>query len=227
MRPMSLLLVLFSSIAVFFGIHAGFATPQSDRAISRVAFGSCAGEQLPQPIWERVVAAKPDLFLFIGDNIYGDTEDMDVLSAKYAKLGAQPGYRKLLETCPVLATWDDHDYGVNDGGVEYPKKRESQQVFLDFFGVPKESPRRNREGVYYSELSGPPGKRLQVILLDTRYFRSPLVRRPPGQAGTGPYIANNDPSSTVLGEAQWKWLEEQLRIPAEVRIIASSIQVVP
>ena len=215
------------SVFVLFGIGPSDSEVQSGRLISRIALGSCAGENLPQPIWEHVVAAKPDMFLFIGDNIYGDTEDMDVLRAKYARLGAQPGYRKLLQTCPVLSTWDDHDYGVNDGGVEYPKKRESQQVFLDFFGVPKDSPRRNREGVYHSEVHGPDGKRVQFILLDTRYFRSPLLRRPAGEPGSRPYMSNNDPATTILGEAQWKWLEEQLRIPADLRIIASSIQVVP
>ena len=30
----------------------------------------------------------------------------------------------------------------------------------------------------------------------------------------------------MLGEAQWAWLEEQLRQPADLRVIASSIQVV-
>jgi alkaline phosphatase D len=195
--------------------------------VSRIAFGSCASEQMAQPIWEHVVGARPDVFLFIGDNIYGDTEDMDVLRAKYAKLGAQPGYQKLLASCPILATWDDHDYGVNDGGIEYPKKRESQQVFLDFFGVPKDSPRRSREGVYHAERFGPEGKRLQVILLDTRYHRSPLVRRPQGELGSRPYKPNEDTTTTILGEAQWKWLEEQLRVPADVRVLASSIQVIP
>ena len=28
----------------------------------------------------------------------------------------------------------------------------------------------------------------------------------------------------MLGEAQWRWLEEQLHVPAEIRLIASSIQ---
>src|SRR5262245_27222992 len=77
----------------------------------RIAFGSCASQEKPQPIWDAVVAARPDLFLFLGDNIYGDTDNAEVLKAKYAQLAAVPGYQKLLQTCPVLATWDDHDYG--------------------------------------------------------------------------------------------------------------------
>src|SRR5436190_24046790 len=76
---------------------------------SRIFFGSCVHQDKPQPVWDAIVAAKPDLFIMAGDNIYGDTKDMDVMRAKYKKLGAQPGYQKLLKTCPILATWDDHD----------------------------------------------------------------------------------------------------------------------
>lgn len=196
----------------------------ADEPLTIIALGSCARQNKPQPIWEHIVAAKPQLFLFIGDNIYGDTEDMAVMKEKYGQLAAQPGFKKLKATCPILATWDDHDYGVNDGGAEYPKKVESQQVFLDFFEVATDSPRRQREGIYDAAVFGPEGQRVQVILLDTRYFRSPLKK-----GGTGPgkgYKPNDDPQATVLGEAQWSWLEEQLRAPAELRIIASSIQVI-
>jgi alkaline phosphatase D len=199
---------------------------EQGKPLARIAFGSCAEQDSPQPIWEQIVKAEPDLFLFIGDNIYADTEDMQLMRAKYAKLAAFAGYRKLRETVPVLATWDDHDYGANDAGAEYPKRAESQQLFLDFFGEPKDSIRRKREGVYDAKVFGPPGKRVQVILLDTRYFRSPLVRRKDNQPGTGRNLPNTDRSATVLGEAQWKWLEEQMRVPAQVRIIASSIQVI-
>ena len=106
------------------------------------AFGCCADQEKPQPIWEAIVAARPDVFLFIGDTVYADTTDMPTMRAAYAKLAALPGYQKLLRTCPVLATWDDHDYGRDDAGADYPRKKESQQIFLDFFGVPKDSPRR-------------------------------------------------------------------------------------
>lgn len=202
-----------------------------DKPLSRISFGSCARQNQPQPIWDSVVATKPELFLFIGDNIYGDSEDMDVLRAKYQQLGNQPGYKKLTQTCPILATWDDHDYGVNDGGAEYPMKQQSQQVMLDFFSVPQADERRHREGVYVSRIFGPVGKRVQVILLDARYFRSPLkIGYKPGEAGDGyrgKYAPNNDPKATMLGEAQWKWLEKQLKVPAELRIIGSGVQVIP
>jgi alkaline phosphatase D len=198
--------------------------------LSRIAFGSCAKQDQPQPIWEAIGETQPQLFVFLGDNIYGDTQDMSVMRAKYALLADQPGFRKLKQTCPVVGTWDDHDYGANDAGADFPKKRESQQVFLDFFGVPKDDPRRTQEGVYSARVYGPPGKRVQLILLDARYFRSPLKAgfKPgePGEGSRGIYIANNDPDATVLGETQWGWLAEQLKVPAELRVIGSGVQVV-
>jgi alkaline phosphatase D len=215
-------LTLFAVLFLPCGVRAADA----DRPLQRIAFGSCAHQDKPQPIWDAIAAVRPDLFLFIGDNIYADTQDMEVMKAKYQKLAEVPGYQKLLKTCPVLATWDDHDYGANDAGADYPKKVESQQLFLDFFGEPTGSPRRKRQGVYDARVFGPPGKRVQVILLDTRYHRSPLKKREKTAPNEGPYLPNSDPKATMLGEAQWKWLEEQLRVPAEVRLAVSSIQVV-
>src|SRR5262245_16802130 len=101
---------------------------ESQKPLTRIAFGSCAQQNRPQPIWEAVVTSNPDLFLFIGDTVYGDTKDMAVLRACYDKLAAMPGYQKLKKTCPILATWDDHDYGWNDAGADYPKRVESQQI---------------------------------------------------------------------------------------------------
>jgi alkaline phosphatase D len=206
--------------------------PGDPPPISRIAFGSCAKQGKPQPIWDAIVETKPEMFLFIGDNIYGDTKDPAVLKAKWQQLGAEPGYQRLKAACPILATWDDHDYGWDDAGAEYSIKKESQQVFLDFFEDPANSPRRKREGVYDAKTFGPPGKRVQVILLDTRYFRSPLHKpkekpaHEPGEGWSGPYRPTSDAEATILGPEQWKWLAEQLRQAAEVRILASSIQVV-
>lgn len=193
------------------------------RALSRILFGSCVKQAQPAPIFDAVNARKPELFVFLGDNIYGDTEDMQVLSDKYAKLGAIPGFAQLRETTRVLATWDDHDYGVNDGGADYSKRVESERIFLDFWKDAADSPRRKRPGVYDSYVFGPEGRRVQFILLDTRYFRSPLKKAAVRRTG-GPYTPDNSPDKTVLGDAQWKWLTEQLRVPAELRIIATSIQ---
>lgn len=229
---------LFAIVFTFFPSLAGCssgppsnvaaAPVQPERVVSRVAFGSCAREDRPQPVWDAVLAARPDLFVFLGDNVYADTRNIAEMRRKYGRLAAMPGYQRLAATTPVLGTWDDHDYGENDAGAEFPKKAEAQGAFLDFFGVPAESPRRRREGVYHAASFGPADRRVQVILLDTRYFRSPLVKHGRARARyEGPYAANEDPSATVLGEAQWAWLAERLREPAKLRLIASSVQVLP
>ena len=200
-------------------------------ALQKIAFGSCAKQQLEQPIWETIVAANPDLFIFCGDNIYGDSHDMTEMKARWDAFGAKPGYQKLKATCPILATWDDHDYGWNDAGAEYPEKAQTQQLFLDFFAEPKDSPRRKQEGIYDAKIIGPEGKRVQITLLDTRYHRSPLIKRKkldfePGEGINGIFLPNNDPETTILGATQWEWLKQQLLKPAEIRILVSSIQVI-
>jgi alkaline phosphatase D len=211
-----------------------------DRTLTRIGFGSCAEGGKEQPIWQAVLAAKPELFLFLGDNVYGDTRDMSVLRARYAELAQQPGFAKLRNTTPLAVTWDDHDFGEDDAGGDFPQKEASRQVFLEFWGEPADSPRRTRDGVYASYVFGPPGQRVQVILLDLRYNRTPLVKPEPGVRNyrswamarhrkglevPGPYARNPDPSATMLGERQWQWLERQLETPAEVRLIGSSVQV--
>lgn len=196
--------------------------------LTRIALGSCVRQGDPQPIWKAVAESDPDLFVFLGDNIYGDSKDMNVLKRKYAQLAADKGFQRVAQTCPIIATWDDHDYGADDAGVEYPMKVESQEIFLDFFGEPTDSVRRQTPGIYDSMTIGPPGQRVQIILLDTRYFRGPLKLKPrkPGEKRGDRYLPNPDTTVTLLGETQWKWLEEQLEQPAEVRIVASSIQVI-
>jgi alkaline phosphatase D len=222
-------LSLFLIWSVIPAVDAEMSHPE---LLQRIAFGSCANQNVPQPIWDDIIAAKPDLFLFVGDNIYADTEDMSVMSAKYVQLAAQSGYARLRAMCPVLATWDDHDYGVNDGDARYPKKAEAQKIMLDFFGVPKDAPQRRREGVYQAAIYGPPQRRVQVILLDTRYFKSVptrdtrAVEEKKRANVVGWYVPNTDPSTTMLGAEQWRWLERQLREPAEVRLIVSSMQVI-
>jgi alkaline phosphatase D len=198
-----------------------------DLPITRIAAGSCIRQDRPQPIWKAVAAFEPDVLLLLGDNVYGDTEDMAVLREKYARLAANEGFAAVRAKTPLVAVWDDHDYGANDAGREYPRRRESQQVFLDFCGVAADAPLRTQEGIYRAVTVGPPGKRVQFICLDTRYHRSPLATLPRERRvpGNGEYVPTDDPRQAVLGEPQWTWLAGVLREPAEVRIVLSSIQV--
>jgi alkaline phosphatase D len=192
---------------------------------SRIAFGSCIKQDLACPILSAITELKPQLMLFIGDNIYGDTSDVEVLRAKYASLGSKPEFQRLIASTRVLATWDDHDYGKNDGGSDFEFRDVSQTEFLNFWQVPTQSPRRQVPGVYDASVFGPKGKRLQVIMLDTRYFRSPLKTGEKRQGGA--YEPDESSDKTLLGEAQWTWLEEQLRKQAEIRLLVSSIQCIP
>lgn len=205
------------------------AAHDPDRAVTvrRIAAGSCIRQDKPQPIWRAVADFAPEVVLMLGDNIYGDTDDMVLLRKKYGVLAADPGFAALRSRVPIVAVWDDHDYGANDAGRDYPRRRESQQVFLDFFGVAADSPLRTQEGIYRALVVGPPGRRVQFICLDTRFHRSTLASIPRLERvrGEGPYRPTDDPAATVLGAEQWRWLAGVLAEPAEVRIVLSSIQV--
>lgn len=191
--------------------------------VTTLGFGSCARQERPQPIWDTINAARCDAFVLLGDNIYADTSDPAVFREKYALLAAMPGFARLRQTTPLLATWDDHDYGINDGGAGFPGAAAAQKEFCEFFQVPATSPLRTTPGVYDCVTLGPDGKRVQVILLDTRMFRSPLKKDP---ANPKVNIPNTDPDATVLGDGQWAWFERRLREPAEIRVLVSSIQLI-
>lgn len=209
------------------------AEARTNALVTTIAFGSCANQGRAQDFWAPILAHPLDLFIFMGDNIYGDTANMKMLAQEYEFLGRQPGFQQLCKTARVLATWDDHDYGENDAGAEFEERSASREIFLDFWQVPADAPRRLHSGVYDAQVFGPPaspeqgrrGRRLQVILLDTRYFRDALVKLPERPEDDGPYDVNEDPEATMLGDKQWAWLEEQLREPAELRLLVSSIQV--
>jgi len=198
--------------------------------LTRVSFGSCSDEELPAPIWDAVLAYRPEIHVFAGDNVYGSAPreelraDLPVLRDAYERALRLEPLRRLREEARTLAVWDDHDYGLNDAGADHPYRDRAKELFLDFWEVGRDDPRRTREGIYASETFGPEGRRIQVILLDTRWFRSPLARLPE-PVPTGRYAPSEDPSATMLGEAQWAWLGEELRRPAEVRLIVSSVQV--
>ncbi|NND98658.1 MAG: alkaline phosphatase family protein [Pirellulaceae bacterium] len=199
--------------------------PESTKPISRLIFGSCIKQAQPTPIFRTILREKPELILFTGDNIYADTDDMTVMRKKYQQLANNQTFQDLRRACPILATWDDHDFGINDGGAEFAKRDQSQKAFLDFWNVPPDSPRRRQAGIYHAWHFGPIGRRTQVICLDTRYFRSPL--KTGDRRVGGPYVSDDDPNKTLLGDAQWDWLRTQLQTPADLRIIVSSIQFVP
>ncbi len=185
-----------------------------------IAFGSCNREDEPQPLWDAILKNNPEVFLWGGDNIYSDTDNAEKMKSEYLMQKQNKGYQKVRNKMTVLATWDDHDYGLNDGGKEWHFKKESQQLFLDFMEVPENDPRRSREGVYYAEVFETSKGSVKVILLDTRYFRDEL------KPSEDPDKRYEPSTGTILGEKQWQWLEKELgNSDADFNVILSSIQI--
>lgn len=222
-------LALIAAIAAASAFAAPPEAPEAPEHVSRILFASCADQNRPQPIWSVARGAKPDLALLLGDNVYGDdeTQGLPNLEAAYETAAKIPRRAAFLAETHALAVWDDHDYGRNDGGADYPHRERAQALFLEHWNVPGDDPRRTRPGLYAARTFGPPGRRVQVILLDTRFFRSPLKPTDEsGVPGRERYRPDPDPAKTMLGRAQWAWLEERLAEPADLRILASSIQVI-
>jgi len=188
-----------------------------------VAFGSCNMSQEPNPFWDDILAENPDVWIWGGDIVYADTDDVERLRTIYAMQDTVTGYAELKKEVPIIGTWDDHDFGINDGGSDFAIKEESQQVFLDFMGVPEDSERRKQEGIYASHQYEVPEGKVKVIVLDTRYFRSELSK---DEDSKKRYKPTMDSTATVLGKAQWEWLENELNTSdADFNLIMSSIQV--
>lgn len=197
-----------------------------EQPLQNIVFGSCLDTH-EHPMLERTLTLPRDLFIFMGDNIYADKGGIPMMQEKYALLKSSRFFQGL-KNKPILATWDDHDFGLNDGGAEYPQKKEAQAEFWNWLDEPANSPRRQQEGVYHSQTFGAAGKRVQVIMLDTRYFRSALkkVAKEKAMIG-GNSVPTDDESTTMLGEAQWRWLEKTLHESADLRLIVSSVQFGP
>lgn len=187
-----------------------------------IAFGSCNDQNKSNPFWENIISQQPDVWIWGGDNIYADTNNMDKMEKFYMQQKKQSSYSKLAKNTPILATWDDHDYGKNDGGIDYKKKKESQQLFLDFINVPKHSPRRKKAGIYHVENFKIKNKSIKIIMLDTRYFRTALTKG----NGKKRYQSNKNKEGSILGTNQWAWLKNELtNSTANFNVIVSSIQV--
>ncbi len=192
---------------------------KSDMTIS---FGSCNNQRIQNVLFDEILKNKPEVFIWGGDVIYSDTDDVKILEENYHKFESDTVYQNFKSKTKVIGTWDDHDYALNDGGFENPIKKEAQQLFLDFLDVPTNDVRRNREGVYYSELLKKDSFTVKIIVLDTRYFRTKLTKD-----GTGKkrYVPNQYGEGTMLGAQQWQWLENELATSkANFNIIVSSIQ---
>ena len=140
----------------------------------KIGLGSCNNQNYPTPAWNAIENENLDAFFFLGDNVYGDipSGELDYLKESYELFGSvMPTWLKETE---LLVIWDDHDFGKNDGGSTYKLKKQAQELYLEFWEIPISDPRSNREGIYFEKKINFNKKTIQLIGLDTRYFRSDL-----------------------------------------------------
>ena len=216
---------------------AGLALPDAGKPLTRILVASCLDEEKPDSASMRSVAAESaDLFLMIGDNVYGDRDgpayinnqpELNEVRASYADLAAREDFKAVRAKFPMMVAWDDHDYGANDAGREFPFRRLAERIHERFWGLENEDVGAY-PGTYYARTFGPEGQRTQIIMLDTRFFRSALTPTDEwNKKGKERYIPSADPEQDMLGNDQWTWLENRLQDPADLRLIVSSIQVLP
>ena len=220
-------LFIFSFLA-FIGCKTQYTKPTiiTEKPIQNkfftVAFGSCDDQKIKNELWPVIDENHPSVWIWGGDNVYSDTEDMQFLKKNYEIQKQDSDYLKFIKDKITLGTWDDHDYGANDGGEEYPFKRKSQQLLLDFLDTSKNTPERKRDGVYTAKTIAVNGKKVKIIVLDSRFFRTKLTKANDSKKRFQP---NKYGEGTVLGNAQWKWLEKELQnSDAQFNVIVSSIQ---
>ena len=224
--------LIFCFISLIVNAHAQQTTT--------IAFGSCAEQYKPQPIWLDIASHQPDAFLYIGDNVYADNQiingervygpvdNPERFAQAYQEQANIAEFAAFREQVPLfMGTWDDHDFGANDAGSEFSLKHASQQAFLDFFNFGENSPIRKQEGIYHANTIEHSGHKIQIIMLDTRFHLGERVKNPNGRPpGKGPYVVQADKTQGILGERQWQWLEMQLKQAADIRLLVSSFQVV-
>tara|TARA_Y100000768_G_C23930029_1_gene659567 strand:+ start:321 stop:1277 length:957 start_codon:yes stop_codon:yes gene_type:complete len=187
----------------------------------KYGLGSCLDQRFDQTIWSSIKKENIDGFIFLGDNVYGDRPNgsLEKMQAAYkTQKNRLPQW--LMKEKEILAIWDDHDFGLNDGGKDYSLKREAELMFLNFWNIPESDVRRKREGIYFKETKNIDGANVEIIGLDTRYFRSKLM------GNKKEYLPNINPNASILGKNQWQWFKSQMtNSNADIIIILSSIQV--
>ena len=186
----------------------------------KIGLGSCLDQDYPQPIWQSIKKEGLDYFIFLGDNVYGDTRYGSLRKMKSAYDKQKKVLPDFLNDISIFSIWDDHDFGINDGGADYRFKRRAQELYIDFWEITKDDDRSNREGIYFSKNEIFFNKKFKFIFLDTRFFRSKLKGKKSN------YIENIEPDATILGDVQWTWFENELKSDFDFLFIFSSIQII-
>ncbi|MBL0953479.1 MAG: alkaline phosphatase family protein [Leptospira sp.] len=197
-----------------------------------IGFGSCLHQEKESPILKTIQSEKLNYFIMLGDNIYSDQLSANDKIPAYEKQFNRPEWKAIQKDTKLLFTWDDHDYGVNDSGAEYGDKINSRNIFLKYVlpMMPKQISlgTENNEGIFYSYWIPFQGKKIHIVIPDTRYFRSPLEKSFYSfLTGKSQYRPSSDTTRTILGQEQWEWLTKELSKPSDLLIFVSSIQVLP
>lgn len=134
----------------------------------------------------------PDLFLWVGDNIYGDSIEPAFLAEEWRRQRDVAALQPVNWSIPQLATWDDHDYGLNDHDGTSPIRERAREIFADYWANPATGT-SDCGGVFFAyEYAG-----VDLFVLDVRSFRTPNSE-PDG------------PGKQMLGDCQLRWLKERL-----------------
>jgi len=160
----------------------------------RIAFGSCPRFQddRVQPIWSTILGLEPDLFLWIGDNIYGDSTEPHVLQEEYRRQRDVASLQPALRGISHLAIWDDHDYGMNNQDRRNPIKDQALKIFKDYWANPSYG-LSDTPGVFFRYRYG----QVDFFFLDDRFYRDPDA-------------APQRVEKTMLGAEQLAWLQSEL-----------------
>lgn len=87
---------------------------------------------------------------------------------------------------------DDHDYGLNNAGVDNPVKDFNKRLFLEAMEEPADSVRwQEGRGLFEDYVITHKEKKIHIVLLDGRYYMEPDRKK----------------NAAFLGEEQWRWLE--------------------
>ena len=164
----------------------------------------------------------PDLMLMMGDNVYGALEASGMQSLARAYGRQRKNFEAIGWEIPTEAIWDDGDFGINDGGADHQLKEEAKRLFLEFWKVDQSDRRANSRGLFHEKLLKTNNGLVQILFLDTRYFKSPWLRNDANDP-IKRYLPDKA-AKTMLGEEQWKWLAQSLLKPAKIRILISPIQ---
>lgn len=160
----------------------------------RVAFGSCARIQsdAEQPIWRAVAQNSPDLFFWLGDNIYGDSTAPATLAIEYQRQRFVPSFQPIGRNMPQLAIWDDHDFGLDNYDRTNPIREQALEIFRRYWANPSYG-LPGTPGVFFDYSYGG----VDFFFLDGRYHRAP--------------DADPDtPDKEFLGRGQFDWLKARL-----------------